>query len=81
MINPPNSYPDSGSFDDVLERMTRHIRHDEVDSRILEILQGVFEKELGRENAMLSRPDRVHLFREIVKTVMNDVLGQIDRKK
>lgn len=81
MINPPNSFQSPGSFDEVLERMTRHVRQAEVDTRIFEILQQVFEKELGRENVILSRPDRVRLFREIVKAIMNDVLGKIDGKK
>jgi hypothetical protein len=81
MLNPPNSFQSPGSFEEAVERMTRRVRQDEVDAQLFEILQQVFEKELGRENVVLSRPDRVRLFRELIKTVMNDVLSKLDSRK
>ena len=73
-----NSYQYSGSYDDLLKLMTRHAQQNKVDNQILEILQQFFEKELGKEQMVLSRPERVRLFRQITKTVLTDMLGKFD---
>ena len=79
MFNPPNSFP--GSYDDVLQRMTRRAQQNKVDTRILELLQQVFEIELGKENIVLSRPERVRLFQQVSKAILSDVLGKVDDAK
>lgn len=81
MFNPPNSYQNSGSYDDLLKRMTRRVQQNKVDDQILEILQQVFEKEFGKENIVLSRPERIRLFQQITKAILTDVLGKIGDTK
>ena len=81
MFNQPNSYPNSGSYDDLLKRMTRRVQQNKVDDQILEILQQVFEKEFGKEHIVLSRPDRIRLFQQVAKAILNDVLGKIGDTK
>ena len=76
-----NSYQYSGTYDDLLKLMTRHAQQNEVDNQILEILQQFFEKELGKEHMVLSRPERVRLFQEVTKTILADVLGKFDSTK
>jgi hypothetical protein len=77
MINPP-PYPYSSSFDDILKRITRQMNQNQVDSRVLELLRQVFEIELGKENVVLSRPERARLFQQITRSILTDVLGKID---
>ena len=76
-----NSYQYSGSYDDLLKLMTRRAQQNEVDNQILEILQQFFEKELGKEHMVLSRPERVRLFQQVTKAILADVLGKIDSTK
>ena len=76
-----NSYQYSGSYDDLLKLMTRRAQQNEVDNQILEILQQFFEKELGKEHMALSRPERVHLFQQVTKAILTDVLGKIGGAK
>jgi hypothetical protein len=81
MFNPPNSYQSSGSFDDILKRLTKRIKQNEVDRQILEMLQRVFELELDKENVVLSRPERVLLYQKISTGILADVLGKIGGTK
>ena len=82
MINPPpTSFQNSGSYHDLLKRMTHQVQQNKVDDQILIILQQVFEKELGKENIVLSRPERVRLFRQVTKAVLTDMLGNLDDVK
>ena len=54
MINPPpKSFQNSGSYHDLLKRMTHQVQQNKVDDQIITILQQVFEKELGKENIVL----------------------------
>jgi len=76
-----NSYQYSGSYDDLLKLMIRHAQQNEVDNQIFEILKQFFEKELGKENRPLSRPERIRLFQQVTKAILTDVLGKIDGAK
>jgi hypothetical protein len=81
MFNPPNSYQNSGSYDELLKRMTQRVEQNKVDNQIVEILKDVFEKEFGKENIVLSRPERVRLFQQVSKAILTDVLGKIGDTK
>ncbi|HLO32560.1 MAG TPA: hypothetical protein VK249_25660 [Anaerolineales bacterium] len=81
MFNPPNSYPNSSSYDDLLKRIAQRAQRNQVDGQILAILQQSFEIELGKENIVLSRPERVRLFQDVTKVILTDVLGKIDGTK
>jgi len=76
-----NSYQYSGSYDDLLQLMIRHAQQNEVDIQIFEILKQFFEKELGKENRRFSRPERIHLFQQVTKAILTDVLGKIGDTK
>ncbi len=81
MSNPPNSYPGSGSYDDVLKRMTRRMQQNKVDNQIFEILRQAFEEELSTGRIMLSRPERIRLLQQVANAILTDVLGRIDDTK
>ena len=76
MFNPPEIYPNPGSYEDVLKRMTRRMQEQELDDQILKILQNAFEKEL-KHRIVLSRPDRKRLFLEVSKSILADVLEKM----
>lgn len=81
MLNSSNAYQNPGSYDDLFRRMTRRVQANKVDNQILEILQQVFEKELGKENIVLSRPERIRLFQQVTTAILNDVLGKMGDTK
>jgi hypothetical protein len=81
MLNPPNSYPNPGSYVDLLKRITQRVQQSKVDNQILEILQKVVEKELDQQNIVLSRPERVRLFRQVTKAVLTDMLAKLGGEK
>jgi len=81
MFKPPPPYQGSGSFKDVLKRMTQHAQQEKVDEKIFEIMKQAFETGLNKENIILSRPERVRLFKQVTKNVLSDVLEKIDGKK
>jgi len=73
-----NSYQYSDSYDELLKLMIRHAKEKEIDRQITEILNGFFEKEISNENRPFSRPERVHLFQSLSKTILADVIEKID---
>ncbi len=81
MFNPPNPFQNSGSYIDLLKRMTQRMQQQKIDDRLLEILQQAFEKELDAENIVLSRPERARLFRQVTKAILTDMLGKLDDKR
>ena len=81
MFNSSNPIPNFGSFEDLLKRMSRSMQDSGVDDWILEQPRVRFESELARENPVLSRPERVRLFQELTKAVMNRVIAQIGDPK
>ena len=78
MLNPPNSYQNFDSYGDLLKRVTQRVQQAKVDSQILEIVQQIVEKELGQQKIVLSRPERVRLFRQVMKAVLTDLLTKLD---
>ncbi len=77
MFNPLNSQ-NSGSYVDLLKRITQQVQQKKVDDQMLTIMQKVFENELDKENIVLSRPERVRLFRQVTKAILTDMLGKLD---
>ena len=76
-----NSYQYSNSSDDLLKRMSQQAQQDGVGNQIFEILKQFFEKELGKENRPLSRPERLRLLEQVIKMILTDVLGKVDDMK
>ena len=76
-----NSYQYSGSYYDLLKLMIRRAQQYKVDDQILEILKQFFEKELGKEHMVLSRPERKRMFQQLTKAILTDVLGKLDGTK
>jgi hypothetical protein len=77
MFNSPNSLPDFGSYEDIQKKMIQRVRQANLDEKILALLQTKFEEELAQRNLVLSRPERNRLFRDVAKSVLEDVLGRL----
>ncbi len=73
MFNPPNF--------NLVKLITHLVQQEKVDNRILELVQQVLEKELDRQNLVLSRPEKSRLFRQVTKAVLSDMLTKIDSDK
>jgi hypothetical protein len=80
MFNPPNFY-NSGSYFDLLKRLIQRVQQEKVDKQILEIVQQVCEKELDKNNIVLSRPERVRLFHQLTKTVLTGMLAKLEESE
>ena len=77
MFNPPTSLPDFGSYEDIQKKMIQRVREANLNEKILDILRTKYEEELAQRNIILSRPERNRLFRDVVKSVLDDVLGKL----
>ena len=81
MFNPPNSYPDPGSYLDLLKRITQQMQQKKVDEQLLQIVQQAFEKELDSKHIVLSRPEMVRLYQQVAKSILTETLEKIDNVK
>ncbi len=77
MKNPFGDQQVPGSYDNLKERMYKKVSAN-VNGQIREIMVKAYENALDEENVVLSRPERKRLLSEIVKMVMEDVLGNLD---
>jgi hypothetical protein len=81
MFNPPDPYPNPGSYTDVLKRMTQRVQQTGISDQIVSMLQQAYEKELAQSQVILSRPERKRLFQQVSKAILDDVLGKIGEAK
>lgn len=78
---PPKPDQNPGSYVDLLKRVTQRVGEKKVDEKILEILQQAFDEGYKEENMLLSRPERYILFKQVAKTVLEDIIGKFGGKK
>jgi len=76
-----DSNPNNDSDFDISKRVTQRMRQGKVDDQILEILQQAFEKALEQERNILSRPERIRLFRQSMKEILTGLLAKMDSDK
>jgi hypothetical protein len=74
MFNPAPQ--DSGSYTGLLKRMTTGVQQ-KIGDQILAMIQNAYEKQLEEEKVVLSRPERVRLFKQIAKSVLTGALAKI----
>ena len=77
MKNPFGDQQVPGSYHNLKERMYKKVSVN-VNEPILDMFIKAYEKALGEENVVLSRPERKRLLSQIVKMVMEDILKKID---
>jgi hypothetical protein len=84
MMNPfgPQSQyePDLSSYVNLKQRMLKKVQAAKLEDQIFQIVQNAFEDALGKENVVLSRPERKRLFSQILLAVLNDMAGKLDAR-
>ena len=71
MVNPISDY-------DLSKRIVQRLRQGSIESQILEIVQQGFDKELDKNHILLSRPEKLRLFQQSVKTILTDMLAKLN---
>lgn len=80
MFNPsPYQDPDP-SYRGLSKRLTDGVRQ-KVSDQILAMIQNAYEKQLEEVQVVLSRPERVRLFRQVSNAVLTDVIAKIEGPK
>jgi hypothetical protein len=74
MMQPP---PYGSSYDQVLAHLRKQVHDQDIEGRVLALLQSGFENALEVESGVLSRPERDRLFQTVMGEVLDKVTGQI----
>lgn len=77
MFNPldPNV---SGSYVGLQKRVIDRLRSADVNDRVFEAVEAVYERELAAEHLVLSRPERVRLLHQVMKAVLSEMLAKLE---
>jgi hypothetical protein len=77
MPHPFDAYPESNP--DFSANLIRRLRQGQLNDQMIHLLQQGFETELAKETHVLSRPERVRLFRQAANALLADVLARIEK--
>lgn len=79
MLNPFDPQQDPRSYTDLRKRMFQHIQYLKVYDQIFEVVKNAYEQALIRENVILSHSERMRLFSQILKMVLEDMLKKLNK--
>jgi hypothetical protein len=80
MFNPPDlSQP--GAYFDLRNRVTQSLQSAKVDERVFEAVQQLFEQTLNSEHIVLARNEKDRLLRQIVRSILTDMLAKMDHDR
>ena len=71
----------ASAYFDLKKRITQRMQSAKVNDQIFEAVQKLFEKILNLENIELTRIERDRLLRQIMKSVLTDMLTELDGDK
>ena len=82
MLNPfgPDLDPGLSSYVNLKKRTLQKVQGLKVNDQIFQVVQNAFERALNTENILLSRPERKVLFLQILKSVLEDMIGKIEQR-
>ncbi len=80
MLNPfgPEQVPGMSSYVNLQKRTLQKVQASGVYDQIFQVVQNAYEDALGRENIVLSRPERVRLFSQILRAVLEDMIKKLE---
>jgi hypothetical protein len=80
MLNPfgPQQDPSRSSYVNLKKRMLQKVQDSKVNDQIFEIVRKAFEDALNQENVVLSRPERMRLFSQILQSVLEDMVRKLE---
>ena len=77
MFNPPN-LPQPSAYFDLKKRLTQSLQSANVDDRIRETVQKLFDQTLISEGVVLARVEKERLLRGIMKSILTDMVAGLD---
>jgi hypothetical protein len=79
MKNPFGPDPDAFPSHIILkQRILKNVQAANVNDQIFQLVQNAFENALNKENIVLSRPERVRLFSQTLRSVLEDMITKLD---
>jgi len=79
MKNPFGPDPDSyHSYVNLKQRILAIVQTKKVYDQIFEVVQVAYENAVNAENVMLTREDRKHLFAQILRLLLEDMIQKLD---
>lgn len=67
-----------GSYVNLQKRMLQRVQTAKVNDQIFQVVQKAYEEALNQENVVLSRPERMRMFSQILKSVLEDMIKKLD---
>lgn len=81
MKNPFGPEPDSfNSYANLKQRMLALVRGKKVYDQIFQIVQNAYEDALKTENIILSRAEQKHMFAQILRLMLEDMIKKLDER-
>lgn len=82
MLNPfgPEREPSLSSYVNLQKRTLQKVQASGVYDQIFQAVQNAFEDALGKEHILLSRPERVRMFSQILRAVLEDMIQKLERR-
>jgi hypothetical protein len=81
MKNPFGPDPDSfHSYVNLKQRMVALVRGKKVYDQIFQVVQNAYDEALKTENIVLSRAEQKHMFSQILRLMLEDMLKKLDER-
>ena len=80
MLNPfgPQREPGLSSYVNLQKRTLQKVKASKVNDQIFQVVQNAFENAIKDENILLSRPERMRLFSQILRAVLEEMIQKLD---
>lgn len=80
MLNPfgPQREPGLSSYATLQKRTLQNVKAANVNDQIFQVVQNAFEEALRHENMILSRPERMKMFSQVLRAVLQEMLEKLD---
>ena len=80
MLNPfgPQREPGLSSYVNLQKRALQKMKSAKVQDQIFQVVQNSFEEVLHQEQVVLSRPERMRLFSQLLRSVLEDMIQKLD---
>ena len=75
MIEPPLSMPDG----DLANRITQRMLQNQLDQQIIQVVKQGFTRILSSDTIILSRPQRVQLYKQVAQAFLNQIIDNLDQ--
>jgi hypothetical protein len=78
MKNPFGDQQVPGSYVNLKERMVKKVKATDIEQQVRMLFEKAYENALDAEHIVLSRPERIRLFKQVTKLVLDDIAKKFD---